>query len=96
MGVPMHGPFHKLLIQIFCRCRIIREQRLAFVFKDWGLFTLIFVIVVLLVVFFGLVVFFSSKDDTPADTPDLRRPFSQLSSLAKKLCSLVPPLGRAV
>ena len=43
-----------------------------------------------------IVMFSSSKDNTPADTPNTRPPFFQMASLAQQICILGPPLGRAV
>ena len=60
------------------------------------MFTLICVIVGWLIVFNFLVIFFSSKDETPADTPATQIPFLQMDSLAQKLCILGPLLGRVV
>ena len=60
------------------------------------MFTLFCVPVGLLIVVEFPVMFLSSKYDTPTDMPALRRPFSQIALLEQQLCSLVPPLGRAV
>ena len=43
-----------------------------------------------------IVMFLLSKYDTPADTTNTRRPFSQLDLLAQQLRTSGPPLGRAV
>ena len=58
--------------------------------------TLLFILVGWLIVVDFLVIFSSSKDDTPADTPAPWHPFSKLASLAQKLSSSGPHLGRAV
>ena len=60
------------------------------------MFTIPCVLVGLLIVVDFLVMFLSSKDDTPADTPAPRRPFSQLALLAQQLRILGPSLGREV
>ena len=49
------------------------------------MFTLLYVIFGWLIVVEFLVMFFSSKDDTPADIPALRRPFTQLALIDKQL-----------
>ena len=43
-----------------------------------------------------IVMFLSPKYDTLADTPTIRRTFSQIASLAQQLRILIPPIGQAV
>ena len=58
--------------------------------------TLLYMLVCWVIVVDFLVIFLSSKDDTPADTPAPRRPFSQLTPLDQHLHTSCQPLGRAV
>ena len=53
-------------------------------------------IVGLMIVVDFLVMFLSSKDETPADTLALRRPFSKIALLDQQLRTSLPPIGRAV
>ena len=69
---------------------------MAFVWKHYGVFTLLCVFVGFLIVVELLVIFLSLKDDIPVDTPAPGRNFSQLYLLDQQICTSVPPLGRAV
>ena len=60
------------------------------------MFTIICVLVGWLNVVDFLVMFLLSKDDTPADVPDLCNPFSQLASHAQHMHTSGPPIGMAV
>ena len=55
---------------------------MVFVCKGWGVFTILRVIVGRLISVDLLVMYFSSKGYTPSDTLDMRRPLSQIDSLA--------------
>ena len=63
---------------------------------DYGLFTLLFILVGWMIVVEFLVMFFSSKYDTPVDTPTPLRYFLRLNLFDQQMRTSGPPLGRAV